>query len=220
MHGFDVLSYKKDSFVSLIELERIIINLLNTNNLSSAKIKINVWRQEGGLFASQNNAVNFSIRIFELGSNKSIKKNINISPFKIDINSPLKGIKTCNSLTYILSANHAIKNNYHDSLLLNSNNELTELSSSNIFLGKENYFVTPNLDSGCLSGVMRKNVIKLLKNKKIEIIETSISLNDLENYDICFASNVYGLYEIERIENYTFNNKNIVKNLENELYRQ
>ena len=58
-----------------------------------------------------------------------------------------------------------------------------ELINANLFLIKDGCFITPDLKSGCLNGVMRKNIIRILKKNNIEIVERSIQLKNLFEKD-------------------------------------
>ena len=62
-------------------------------------------------------------------------------------------------------------------------------ASINKLLSK-NKIYTPNLQSGCLNGVLRKNLIKIIKLTDLSIEETDISPFDLVSADELFITNV------------------------------
>ena len=67
--------------------------------------------------------------------------------------------------------------------ILIRNNEVTECTSSNLFIVKDNKILTPPLSKHILSGVTRNIIIKLAKENKFEIAETKITKEMLQNAD-------------------------------------
>ena len=48
-------------------------------------------------------------------------------------------------------------------MLLNTNKSIVEALNGNLFLVKGNVIKTPPLEDGCLKGIMRKQVIEIIK---------------------------------------------------------
>ena len=72
-------------------------------------------------------------------------------------------------------------------IYLNSNNEITEGSRSNIFFVQNQQLVTSELPS-VLPGVTRAAVIQLAQQNGTPVTEKKISLSDLDEYSSCFLS--------------------------------
>lgn len=217
--GFRFLRFNDESFPSQQAIKAQIHTLLSENMIESGRIKINVWRKEGGLFLPQDNNVNYLIRSTDFIKPLKEKTKVVLSPYIVNNKFHINNIKTLNSALYVLSSLHYQSQSANDSLLINSQNEIVELCSSNIFFTSKEDYYTPCLESGCLAGIMRKNVIQYLRKKKINILETKIPFEDLSNFDGCFGSNVAGLFKIKSIENQTFKNKFDLETIENEVYR-
>lgn len=142
-----------------------------------------------------------------------------MSPYHLPEYLGLSSIKSINSAIYTLSSIHYNSVQAQDALLLNSKGEVAELSSSNIFFYKGNDFLTPPLQSGCLAGIMRKNVIEALRSLKKNITETVITPKDLGKFEGCFGSNVRGLFKVQSIEDQLYSNGFELSKIENEIYR-
>jgi branched-chain amino acid aminotransferase len=74
---------------------------------------------------------------------------------------------------------------------LNNQKHVVEALNANLFLVKGNVIKTPPLSDGCIKGVMRKqiiDIIKLLPDFTIE--ESSISPFELQQADELFLTNV------------------------------
>ncbi|NNK83474.1 MAG: aminotransferase class IV, partial [Flavobacteriaceae bacterium] len=81
--------------------------------------------------------------------------------------------------------------------------------NSNIFLVKGNTVKTPPLSDGCLKGVMRKQILDILKAlPEYEILEESISPFELQKADELFLTNVInGIQPITKYRKKTFSNE-------------
>ena len=84
-----------------------------------------------------------------------------------------------------LRALHEYQNKgYDDILWVNDSEEVTEVSTANIFFVKcenKSYKVeTPEISSGMLGGITRAKLIDCLKKKGIEVTEKLIYKDDIE----------------------------------------
>src|SRR5262249_844054 len=111
---------------------------------------------------------------------REMKKPVNIlSPFK-----------SANSLLYVLAGLFKTKNNLDDCIILNDKDNVCEGITSNIFIRKNNQTITPPLTDGCIDGVMRKNVIRMLQHEGIDCVEKSLTISDLQAADEIFFTNI------------------------------
>jgi branched-subunit amino acid aminotransferase/4-amino-4-deoxychorismate lyase len=78
----------------------------------------------------------------------------------------------------------AKENNLDDALILNTNNEIIEASSSNIFWLKNGIWYTPPLSSGCVNGIGRA-----LFMQENPCLETTGTLSDLQSAEKCVLTN-------------------------------
>ena len=81
-----------------------------------------------------------------------------------------------------------------------------EFINANLFLIKDGCAITPDLKSGCLNGVMRKNIIRILKKNNIEIVERSIN-----SYEMIDSDEIFGCNSIQGIFSITEYRKNKLK---------
>lgn len=74
-------------------------------------------------------------------------------------------------------------------LLYNKNKELTEASSSNIYIIKNGVVITPLLDNHILPGITRKLTLDILrKDNGIQVEERVVTLNEAKNADEIWIS--------------------------------
>ena len=110
-------------------------------------------------------------------------------------------IKSISLLGNVLLKNHASSNECYETLLIR-NNRLTEGSTSNVFIVKNEIIYTPKLSNELLPGVTRGLLIKLLSQNNLKVIESDISQLDLINADeIWCSSSTNSVVPIVKVDN-------------------
>ena len=215
-HGMEVLGFDIPTHFSIIFFENEIKKL--TRDKGNFRIRLTVYRSDGGLYTPENNTPVFLIEAKQIADNQFTvnKEGLNIGTYtksKLPLSS-LANLKTSNSLAYILAAQFCQKNNWDDCLILNQAGRIAETYKANIFFIKNNVIYTPSLDEGCIAGVMRKVVINILQEMKKEVIEAPIPPEKLNEFDAIFITNATrGVQWISRV----FDIKNYEKILVNEI---
>lgn len=159
------------------------------NSIESYRVRISFFRCLGGFYKPLTDACDWMVTIEPYhASNKElcilsieqeIKKNIN----------PWSNIKSINCQLY---TEILLKKEHQESdevLIFNINNHVCETTSSNIFWTKNNCYYTPDLQTGCVKGVMRSQLIDSLKSDQIQIIECSNTLEHLLDADDIYITN-------------------------------
>ena len=177
--------------------ENQITKLLNKSNLEneSARVKFVVYREEGGLYTPKISTVKYLVFAEYLDNDfyEFFDEDYSVDLFKDYFISPslISTLKTNNRIVNIVGSIYAKENNFSNCLMLNTNKNIVEALNSNIFLVKDNCIKTPPLQDGCIKGVMRKQIIdivKLIPGYTIE--ESSISPFELQKADELFLTNI------------------------------
>ena len=171
-------------------------------SLSSAKVKVQIVRTIGGLYTPTTNQIDFII------SAKALQEQPNNDKYTLDLfkdyyvtGSLLSTIKSTNKLVNVLASIYAKENNLSNCVLINEKKQVVEVTNGNIFLVKGDVISTPSLKSGCLNGIIRKQVIKQIPtNTNYKIEEKEISPFDLLKADAIFVTN--SLINIKAVSNY------------------
>ena len=87
---------------------------------------------------------------------------------RLPANEALAEFKTCNKLPQILARAEADAAGADEALLLNTNGEVIEASSSNLFWIQNEAICTPSLPSGILAGVTRLVVLGLCRGLRLD----------------------------------------------------
>ena len=193
-------------------LESQILELLpqQESNSNSYRVKFTVFRKEGGFYTPLTNDVSYFITAQALDADLYL---LNSSTYKVELFKDfyvtpglLSTLKTNNKVLNVLGSVYAKENKYQNCLLLNTNKNIVEALNGNLFLVKGNAIKTPPLEDGCLKGIMRKQVIEIIKQiPDYEFEETSISPFELQKADELFVTNVIqGLQPITAYRKKTF----------------
>lgn len=176
--------------------EEQILFLVKNNQLSaSARVRITVYRNDGGYYLPQDNTVSFLIHAVALEKAMYV---IDQNEYEVDLYKDfyitkqlLSSIKTTNKIINITASIYANENGLDNCILLNDSKNVVEALQGNIFMLIGNKLVTPPVSEGCLNGVMRKQILGLAKKiENIEVVEEIISPFDLQKADELFITNV------------------------------
>ncbi|MEH6538320.1 MAG: aminotransferase class IV [Psychroserpens sp.] len=179
-------------------LESEIIKTINVNGLakSSARVRFDVDRGDGGKYLPKDKVVSFSINA-ELLNNDfyaiSSQESYTVDLFKDYFVAPglLSTLKTNNKAINVLGSIYAEENDFDNCLLLNTNKNVVEALNGNLFLINGETIKTPPIGDGCLNGIMRKQMIDVILNSGDYVLEeSSISPFELQKADELFMTNV------------------------------
>ena len=212
-----VLGFKGIKALKKEVLRQQIIHLANKNGIHNVgKIKIIVWRKEGGKYTPDNRHFNILIII------RKIEKPDNFSSIRLSFSetvhvqySKFSAFKTCNALPYILSGIEAENRKVDDLILLDNQGNIAECNYSNIFWVKNNEVFTPSIKTGCVAGVFRKNIINILKKENFIVKEVKSNRKEVLKANYVFISNVMQVRHVYRIDKKRFGKFTIIEKLLN-----
>lgn len=173
-----------------------ISQLLSANELTNqtARIKIQVWRQSGGLYTPTTNEAHVLISVrsgntFAVTEKAAIGlyADVRLSP------SPISAFKTLNALPYVLAGLHKAQQQMDDVILLDQNGNLGECVASNLFWYANKTLFTPSLQTGCINGIARRQLLRLAAIAGISISEGFYQPNALLEAEILFCANAMGI---------------------------
>lgn len=171
----------------------ILSELLKSNKLSCARVRLMVW-QSGKQVHVLAVAVSYKI---------PNKQNYRVCVIKTDraANDLLANVKSLDYGMFAGAYFQAQSQGFDEALLLNRRGYIFEASRANIFWAKDKVLYTPPLSSGCLNGITRQQVIKQAKNLRVPVKEKNLTLETLKEADAAFLSNsLIGIKPIEITE--------------------
>ncbi len=187
-------------------LEDQIVKTIKTNTLEeqTVRVRLTVYRKNGGLYTPDTNTISFLIEVKVLPTSFYIIEDAayEVELFKDFYVNPdmLSTLKTNNKILNVVGSIYAKENKYQNCLLLNTNKSVVEALNGNLFLVKGNVIKTPPISDGCLNGIIRKKLLAILaKIEDYTLIEESISPFELQKADELFITNaVIGIQPITK----------------------
>lgn len=224
--GMNALEMSVPKNFTVNKFENEILKLLLKNKIfGSARIRLKIYRKEGGLFTPENNYTEYIITAKKLKEKKFIlnEAGLKLGEFtKIRKNKTLfSNFKSQNSFLSILAGKYAKKNSLDDCIIFNDENRICETVSSNIFIVKGGKILTPALSEACVAGIMRKVVIKTAKESGILVKETSLKKEDLlQSEEVFLTNSISGIRWVIAYKEKRYFNKTAKKLIEiiNEKY--
>ena len=166
-----------------------------------ARVRVSVYRKSGGLYQPLTNEIDFLIEASPIQNQEKAEYEIEL--FK-DFYLPsglLSTIKTNNKILHVLAGIFADENGFQNSVLINEKKNLVEAMNANIFLIKGNDVITPPLEDGCLNGIIRKQILRIIeKIDDLKIRQISISPFELMKADEVFLTN--SIIDIQSVTKY------------------
>ncbi len=192
--GMGLLQFKIPRGFTPDNLQSEMMALLKKNEQDNiARIRLTVFRGDGGLYDEPAHEPHYLIQSWELpegtgewNSNGLVLGIYNDVKKSCDI---LSNLKHNNFLPYVLAAMHAKKQKWNDAVLLNSAGRTCDTTIANIFLIRNGMIYTPSLDEGCIAGVMRKTILHHLAANNMPVTEGQITVDDLLNAEEVFVTN-------------------------------
>lgn len=154
------------------------------------RIKLQVWRQPGGLYTPATSAANLLITTAP-GQPFTVtnKSKIGIYDAYRLYSSPVSAYKTLNALPYVLAGRYKVQHGFEDVLLLDTDSCLAECLASNLFWFRNGVLHTPALSTGCVNGIARRQLVRLFPGQQ----EGHFRFDALATADVVFAANVMGI---------------------------
>lgn len=167
-----------------------ILRLLKRNRLyKGARIRMTVYRKDGGLYTPLDNEFDYLIEVEKLAApffqinSKGLKLNLYADAIE---KGRFSFFKSGNSLHYVLASLSARDNGIDECLLVNKQKQIVESTSSNVFIVNNGVLFTPGLQSGCVDGVMRRTIIQIAQQNKIPVYDDVV----LEEIDFLSADEI------------------------------
>ncbi len=203
MSSMRMLRMKIPMHVTLEFYESEILKVIKANQFKTdtARIRVSIFRRDGGLYLPEKQGINFLIEAKEHTEVYFDRYEIELYKDFPVFSGMLSNLKTTNRLLNVVASIYADENDYQNCVLLNEKKNIVEAIQGNIFLIKGTTVFTPALTEGCIQGIIRKKLIAILqKHKDFTIVETAISPFELLKAEEVFITN--SITHIQSVTNY------------------
>jgi aminodeoxychorismate lyase len=137
------------------------------------------------------------------------------SSFRLPAGEKLAQFKTCNKLPQILARAEAEARGADEALLLNTDGQVVEGATSNLFWVRDGVVGTPPLSSGILAGVTRVVVLELCQKLDLAARESDITPAELRHADGVFLTmSSWGVVEAASLDDEPLDRSNLIGKLQ------
>jgi len=178
------------------EMTKAVVETLKRNGLKDAYIRLVVTRGVGDLGVDPRKCRKASVFVIteyvDLTYGTIMKqKGISaiISSVRRDaVDATTHEIKSLNYLNSVLAKLEAADSGADDALMLNRNGFVSEATTTNLFIVKDEEVFTPPSSAGILPGVTRKRTIKLVRELGYNMYTKELTPYDVTNADEAFLT--------------------------------
>jgi len=117
-----------------------------------------------------------------------VKWSLVISSFRIAAADPLTAFKTTSKIMHVMARAEAVERGADEALLLNTNGEVAETASGNLFWIHDNVICTAPAECGALPGVTRAVVLEICRQLELPVEERVIQPESLKNAEGLFLT--------------------------------
>lgn len=197
-------------------IQELILHLISENKLTSdVRIRLTVFRNDGGFYTPDVNDISFLIETEALETKGYV---LNQKGIWVDIYAEIKkpinkisNLKTGSALLYVMAGLTKTSLKLDDCLLVNDNGNIIEAISSNIFVVKNGTLYTSPITDGCIDGVMRKQILAIAAQNKLLTFEQHLTVHTLTDGDEVFLTNaIKGIQWVGQFKNKFYTNQKSV----------
>lgn len=183
------------------------------------RIRLTVFRNDGGRYTPTTHQVSFLIQStpLEQATYPQPANEYVVDLYKDHYVQPsmLSNLKSNNKALQVLGSVFAQRQELDNCILLNDRKEVTEALNGNLFLLFGDTLHTPPLTSGCLDGIMRKQLMRLSDKLSLKVEERAITPFELQRADELWVTNtIVGISPVVRYRRKTYQNQVALKALD------
>jgi branched-chain amino acid aminotransferase len=203
-NGLSILQFEIPKlFTPEFLINKINALLKKNGHEKNARVRLMVFRGNGGIFDQENNFPNYIIETWPLSDKIELNENgltVDVFPDARKSCDQFSNLKSNNYLPYAMAGLFAKKNRLNDAIVLNAFGRVCESAIANIFIIKDTTIFTPPLSEGCVAGVMRRWMLEKFSLKNYVLAEKDLSVNDVLEADEFFLTN--SIHPIRWVQNF------------------
>lgn len=203
--SLELLQFQKPVYFTPDYLKEQILVLAKKNYHDKlARVRVTIFRGDGGLYDVNNHFPHHLVQTWELNpSNNLLNENgLVVDVFKDarKVCDHFSHVKSNNYLSYAMAALWAKQEHLNDALLLNPYDRVADATIANVFIVKDGMIKTPALTEGAVNGVMRRHLLKCLRDENMPVEECQLQPFELfEASEIFLTNAIYGIRWVKQL---------------------
>jgi branched-chain amino acid aminotransferase len=172
------------------------------------RIRLTVFRKDGGAYLPNTREVGYVIEAKALDSEYYLAA----ETYKVELfndyylqKSMLSNLKSNNKALQVIGSIFMQEQGFDNGILVNDEKEVVEFLNGNLFVVEDGKLRTPPITSGCLDGIMRKQIMRIAKKLEVSCVEEPISPFDLQRVQELFMTNaIVGIQPVSSYRRTTY----------------
>ncbi len=171
-------------------LEATLAGLARANNLTKARLRLQLWRAGAGRYTPTTAAAEWLATAEPFVADQSPVASADFALETHSIHSPLSFCKGPQAWLYVRAAHERQQRGLDEIILCDANGHVAEAGAAAIFWVKEEVLFTPALETGCVAGVRRVQVLRAARAAGVACREGLFIQEVLLAADAAFTANV------------------------------
>jgi branched-subunit amino acid aminotransferase/4-amino-4-deoxychorismate lyase len=185
-------------------LEATLTRLATANQLPAARLRLQLWRTGGGRYTPITDAAEWLATAEAFLPEDSAIANADFAVENHSIHSPLSFCKGPQSWLYVRAAHERQQRGLDEIILCDAAGHVAEVGAAAIFWLKDEVLFTPSLETGCVAGVRRAQVLRAARAAGMECREGLFFREELLAAEAVFTANVAALRAVIQIGEVAF----------------
>lgn len=204
--GIGIMGFSEPHGLTENILGSKLTHLCQLNGISDghARIRIKVWRKQGGTYTPTSDRSNLLITAVAYEPESGSIEKTDFCEKVVNYFTPWSECKTGSALSYIMAGLEAREKGLDDIILCDNHGHVSELLHSNIWWIKSGVFFTPSLSTGCIAGVMRAYMMQKMAALGFKPMVGEYRRDHLLEADHVLSTNAMGIRPVTRIGTFIF----------------
>ncbi|MBH8557041.1 aminotransferase class IV [Hymenobacter negativus] len=185
-------------------LETTLARLAAAHNLPAARLRLQLWRAGGGRYTPTTEAIEWLATAEAFVPDETPIEKAYFARETHSIYSPLSFCKGPQAWLYVRAAHERQQRGLDEIILCDAAGHVAEAGAAAIFWVKDEVLFTPSLETGCVAGVRRAQVLRTARAAGVECREGLFGGEKLLAADAVFTANVTAIRIIKQVDSDVF----------------
>ena len=185
-------------------LENTLATLATANHLPDARLRLQLWRAGGGRYTPATDAAEWLATAEAFVPDDTPVATADFALETHSIYSPLSFCKGPQAWLYVRAAHERQLRGLDEIILCDAAGHVAEAGAAAIFWWKDEVIFTPALETGCVAGVRRAQVLRAARAAGIECQEGLFRHHELLAAEAVFTANVAAIRSVQAIGTASF----------------
>jgi branched-subunit amino acid aminotransferase/4-amino-4-deoxychorismate lyase len=185
-------------------LEATLTRLVAANHLPAARLRLQLWRAGGGRYTPTTDATEWLATAEAYLPDDSVIEKADFALETYSIHSPLSFCKGPQAWLYVRAAHERQQLGLDEIILCDAAGHVAEAGAAAIFWIKDRVLFTPALETGCVAGVRRAQVLREAHGAGIACREGLFGQAELLAADAVFTANVAAVRVVRQVADTVF----------------